>query len=92
MSFLFFISELAYASVNEPQESIYEVDLDKINKLIKIISFINYFFSFILYPLTEIYIKSGYFSWFNIYKNVSIMDYLLKHSIYPLSIIIVPPL
>ena len=64
------MSELAYASVNEPQESLYEVDLDKINKLIKIISFINYFFSFILYPLTEIYIKSGYFSYFNIYKNI----------------------
>ena len=89
MSFLFFISELAYASVNEPQESIYEVDLDKINKLIKIISFINYFFSFILYPLTEIYIKSGYFSWINIYKKVSIKVYLLNYSIYPLTIIIV---
>ena len=88
-SFLFFMSELAYMSIEDPQESLSEIDLDKINKLIEIISWINYFFSFILYPLTEIYIKSGYFSWFNIYKNVSIMDYLLKYSIYPLTIIIV---
>ena len=63
--------------------------LEKTNKLIKIISFINYFFSFILYPLTEIYIKSGYFSWINIYKKVSIKVYLLNYSIYPLTIIIV---
>ena len=88
-SFLFFMSELAYMSIEDPQESLSEIDLDKINKLIEIISWINYFFSFILYPLTEIYIKSGYFSWFNIYKNVSIKVYLLNYSIIPLTIIVV---
>ena len=89
LSFLFFMSELAYMSIEDPQESLSEIDLDKINKLIEIISWINYFFSFILYPLTEIYIKSGYFSWINIYKKVSIKVYLLNYSIYPLTIIIV---
>jgi hypothetical protein len=83
------MSELAYMSIEDPQESLSEIDLDKINKLIEIISWINYFFSFILYPLTEIYIKSGYFSWINIYKKVSIKVYLLNYSIYPLTIIIV---
>ena len=81
--------ELANTGIYEPQEILIEVDLEKTNKLIKIISFINYFFFFLFYPLTEIYIKSGYFSWINIYKKVSIKVYLLSCSIYPLTIIIV---
>lgn len=87
LSFLFFMPTLAFMSC-DPQNCAIEVKLDIIIKIIEIISYINYFLSFIFYPLTEIYIKSGYFSLINIYIKVSILDYIFKYSIYPGIIII----
>ena len=90
LSLFFFIAPLALISSDpEYYSKLIEENSDATKALIEIISYINYFFSYILYPLTEIYIKSGYFSLCNILGKVSIKVYLCKYSKF-LIIIIVP--
>lgn len=90
LSLFFFIAPLALiSSIPEKFSNSIEVNSDATKRLIEIISYINYFLSYILYPLIEIYIKSGYFSLCNILRKVSLKVYIFKYSKF-LMIIIVP--